>query len=154
LPAGPGESAAGIAPAAQQDEAFQKIAKEYVEDLLRMHPEYATELGDHRYDGQLTDYAPEMRARALVSDRQFLKKLEAFTDTSKLTGANQVDVRILLQSLLKRGVAARIFGIYSYGCAAVDQRLGSALHPRTVEHARVIVVDQPAALRQRRRCQQ
>src|SRR5205085_9636637 len=57
--------------ATPQDAAFQKIAKDYVEELLQMHPEYATELGDHRFDGQLTDYAPATRARALASDRQF-----------------------------------------------------------------------------------
>ena len=83
----------------EQDEAFQKIAKDYVEELLQMHPEYATELGDHRFDGQLTDYAPETRARALTSDRQFREKLEAFTDISKLTGPNQVDARILRENI-------------------------------------------------------
>src|SRR5436190_23208215 len=90
---------AAIASATPQDDAFQKIAKDYVEELLQMHPEYATELGDHRFDGQLTDYAPEIRARALASDRQFREKLVAYTDISKLTGANQVDVRILRENI-------------------------------------------------------
>lgn len=85
--------------ATSEDEAFQAIAKEYVEALLQMHPEYATELGDHRFDGQLTDYSPETRAKALASDREFLKRLEAFTDTSKLTGANQIDLRILRENI-------------------------------------------------------
>ena len=88
-----------IARASSQDEAFQKIAKDYVEELLRMHPEYATELGDHRFDGQVTDYSAETRSRALTSDRQYLKKLEPFADTSKLTGPNQVDVRILRENI-------------------------------------------------------
>jgi uncharacterized protein (DUF885 family) len=85
--------------ASPQDDAFQKIAKDYVEDLFRMHPEYATELGDHRFDGQLTDYAPETRAKALANDRQFREKLQAFGDISKLTGANQVDLRILRENI-------------------------------------------------------
>jgi uncharacterized protein (DUF885 family) len=90
---------AAIARATTQDDAFQKIAKEYVEDVLRMHPEYATELGDHRFDGQLTDYAPETRARALASDRKFREKLQAFSDLSKLSGPNQVDIRILRDNI-------------------------------------------------------
>lgn len=85
--------------ATQQDDAFQKIAKEYVEEVLRMHPEYATELGDHRFDGQLTDYSAETRAKALASDRQFQKKLEIFSDPSKLSGPNQVDIRILRDNI-------------------------------------------------------
>ena len=85
--------------ATSQDDAFQKIAKDYVEELLRMHPEYATELGDHRFDGQLSDYAPETRAKALANDRQFREKLQAFADISKLTGANQVDLRILRENI-------------------------------------------------------
>jgi uncharacterized protein (DUF885 family) len=85
--------------ASPQDDAFQKIAKDYVEGLLQRNPEYATELGDHRFDGQLTDYAPETRARQLTSDRQFREKLQALSDISKLTGANQVDVRILRENI-------------------------------------------------------
>jgi len=40
-----------------QDDAFQKIANDYIEQYLRANPEDATELGDHRFDGQLTDYS-------------------------------------------------------------------------------------------------
>src|SRR5262245_32892231 len=85
--------------ATSEDEAFQKIAKDYVEEMLRTHPEYATELGDHRFDGELTDYSAETRARALTTNRQFREKLERFNDISKLTGANQVDVRILRENI-------------------------------------------------------
>ena len=85
--------------ATPQDEAFQKVAKEYVENLLKTHPEYATELGDHRFDGELTDYSAETRAKALANAKQFLQKLQPLTDTSKLTGPNQVDVRILRENI-------------------------------------------------------
>ncbi|MBO0696333.1 MAG: hypothetical protein J2P56_09565, partial [Verrucomicrobia bacterium] len=43
--------------ATPQNDAFQKIAHEYIEEYLRANPEEATELGDHRFDGQLTDYS-------------------------------------------------------------------------------------------------
>jgi uncharacterized protein (DUF885 family) len=85
--------------ATPQDEEFQKIAKEYVEGLLQAQPEYATELGDHRFDDRLTDYSPEARTKRLASAKQIREKLQKFSDVSKLTGANRVDIRILKDNI-------------------------------------------------------
>ena len=82
-----------------QDVEFEKIAKDYCEELLSSHPEYATELGDHRFDGSLTDYSVEARNRRLASARQFLEALKKFDDYRQLTGPNQVDVRILRENI-------------------------------------------------------
>jgi uncharacterized protein (DUF885 family) len=78
-----------------QDGEFEKIAKDYVETYLSSHPEFATELGDHRFDGVLTDYSPETRTRTLANAKQVRETLKKFDDYKQLTGANQVDVRIL-----------------------------------------------------------
>ena len=85
--------------AATQDAEFQKTAKEYVDGLLQASPEYATELGDHRFDGQVTDYSAEARAKELARAKQFRENLRQFSDIAKLTGANQVDVRILKDNI-------------------------------------------------------
>jgi uncharacterized protein (DUF885 family) len=85
--------------ATPQDDEFQKIAKDYVDGLLQAHPEYATELGDHRLDDTLTDYSPEARAKQLARAKQFRERLKGFNDFTKLTGANQVDVRILRENI-------------------------------------------------------
>src|ERR1700719_4166626 len=77
------------------DDEFEKIAKDYVENYLASHPENATELGDHRFDGVLSDYSAETRSRMLASAKQFREALKKFEDYKQLTGANQVDVRIL-----------------------------------------------------------
>jgi len=82
-----------------KDDDFQKIAKDYVEGFLASHPEYATELGDHRFDDQLSDYSAATRNRLLTQAKQFREQLKAFDDISKLTGANQVDVRILRDNI-------------------------------------------------------
>src|SRR5213083_418564 len=84
--------------ATSQDDAFQKIAHEYIEQYLRTNPEDATELGDHRFDGQLTDYSPEVRAKELATQKEFREKLNAI-DGSQLTGANNVDFRILKENI-------------------------------------------------------
>jgi uncharacterized protein (DUF885 family) len=86
------------ASATTQDDEFQKIAHDYIEQELQSNPEQATELGDHRFDGQLTDYSPEARARELAAQKEFRNKLSAI-DGSRLTGANNVDFRILKENI-------------------------------------------------------
>ncbi len=82
-----------------KDDEFEKIAKDYVEGFLSSHPENATELGDHRFDDQLSDYLPDTRNRLLARAKQFREKLKKFNDVSQLSGANQVDVRILRDNI-------------------------------------------------------
>jgi uncharacterized protein (DUF885 family) len=84
-----------------KDDEFEKIAKDYVEGMLAAHPEFATELGDHRFDDQLTDYSPDSRQRQLIRAKQIREALKEFDDFSQLTGANQVDVRILRDNVDK-----------------------------------------------------
>jgi len=86
------------AAATTQDDAFQKIAHDYVEQYLRANPEDATELGDHRFDGQLTDYSPEARAKDLSTQKEFRDKLNTI-DAPQLTGANNIDFRILKENI-------------------------------------------------------
>lgn len=92
--------------ATPQDEQFQKIAHDYIEELLQTNPEYATELGDHRFDDKLSDYSAEATAKELASVKEARQKLEAFNDLGQLTGANKVDVRIL-----KEALDSEIFGL-------------------------------------------
>src|SRR6266436_3292043 len=84
--------------ATTQDDAFQKIAHDYIEQYLQANPEDATELGDHRFDGQLTDYSSDAQAKDLATQKEFRGKLNAI-DGSQLTGANNVDFRILKENI-------------------------------------------------------
>src|SRR5213593_3933403 len=86
------------AAATTQDDAFQKLAHDYVEQYLRTNPEAATELGDHRFDGQLTDYSREALAKDLATQKEFREKLNAI-DGSQLASANNVDFRILKENI-------------------------------------------------------
>ena len=81
------------------DEEFEKIAKDYVEGFLSSHPESATELGEHRFDDLLTDYSHSTRDKMLARAKQFREQLQRFDNFSQLTGANQVDVRILRDNI-------------------------------------------------------
>src|SRR5215217_4412378 len=84
--------------ATSQDDAFQKIAQDYVEQYLKANPEQATELGDHRFDGELTDYSAQARAKDLATQKEFRDKLNAI-DGTQLTGANNIDFRILKENI-------------------------------------------------------
>jgi len=84
--------------ATPQDDAFQKIAHDYIEQYLQANPEAATDLGDHRFDGQLTDYSPDARAKELATLKEVRGKLNAM-DASQLTGANSIDFRILKENI-------------------------------------------------------
>ena len=84
--------------ATSQDDAFQKVAHDYVERYLQANPEQATELGDHRFDGELTDYSAQARAKDLATQKEFRDKLNAI-DGTQLTGANNIDFRILKENI-------------------------------------------------------
>ncbi|HEV2803752.1 MAG TPA: DUF885 domain-containing protein [Chthoniobacterales bacterium] len=92
--------------ATPDDDRFQKLAKDYIEGLLEANPEYATSLGDHRFDDKLTDYSDDAVAKELKRAKDFRQQLEQFSDLTKLTGPNRVDVR-----LLKDNIDNEIFGI-------------------------------------------
>src|SRR5450759_5293295 len=84
--------------ATTQDDQFQKISSDYIEQYLQANPEDATELGDHRFDVHLTDYSPDVRAKDLGTQKEFRGKLNVI-DGSQLTGANNVDFRILKENI-------------------------------------------------------
>ena len=92
--------------ATPEDDRFQKSAKDYVEGLLEANPEYATELGDHRFDDRLTDYSDDAVTKELARAKDVRQQIEQFNDLTKLTGPNRVDVR-----LLKDNLDNEIFGI-------------------------------------------
>ena len=81
--------------ATPDDERFQELANEYIEQTLQSHPEQATELGDHRFDDRLTDYSAEARAKELAAAKAFREKLNGFGPDAKLSATNSVDLRIM-----------------------------------------------------------
>jgi uncharacterized protein (DUF885 family) len=84
------------------DEEFESLAAEAVESILSRRPEFASSLGDHRFDDRLTDQSQE----ALEDDgrawRRWLKALNA-VDVEALSADHAVDAAILgnrLEALL------------------------------------------------------
>jgi uncharacterized protein (DUF885 family) len=80
------------------DQRFEKLAKDYFEQALPMSPEFATQLGDHRFDSKLTDYSPEAERRGRALDESTLKALNDIP-LAELSQVNQIDARILRHRL-------------------------------------------------------
>ena len=100
----PAPTASGVstpdrqAEASQADAAFATLSSQYLDQALALSPVWATQVGDHRFDGELDDLSAEGRARSDAFNRRMLAALDAI-DLAALTRQNQVDARILRNQL-------------------------------------------------------
>jgi len=84
---------------------FHALAEDAVEDLLRLDPEWATDLGDHRFDDQLTDLSEAGLAGAAATLADHRDELDSL-DADELVPADAVDAQIL-----RAGLDRRLFGL-------------------------------------------
>jgi uncharacterized protein (DUF885 family) len=80
------------------DQKFETLARSYIEKLLEMEPERATQLGDHRYDNRLNDYSAEGIKRSRAFTQEYLKELAAIPVKS-MSRTNSIDYRIMRSRL-------------------------------------------------------
>jgi uncharacterized protein (DUF885 family) len=89
------------AAAGQSAAQFRLLAEDYLDDLARRHPDVATDLGDHRFDGQLPDHG----AAALDDERRRLDEFAAqltAIDQAGLDAELRVDAAVLGNNLARR----------------------------------------------------
>ena len=108
-----------------QDAGFESFAETYVEELLAMRPEWATLLGDHRYDHRLDDYSSDGVDRDLAFQRQSLRRLETM-DPARLSQVNRVDYRILKANI--RSMIFRLEDLKEYQWNPMVYNVGSAVY--------------------------
>jgi uncharacterized protein (DUF885 family) len=84
---------------------LDKLAADYLDDLMRRHPDTATGLGDHRFDDLLPDDSGQARADERRALDGFAARLEHI-DTARLSAEMQVDA-----AMLADGIARRVFEI-------------------------------------------
>jgi uncharacterized protein (DUF885 family) len=77
-----------------QDQAFDKLAEDFMNEFPALNPVGATALGDHRFDRRLNQVSPEARAGKRKFYRSYLKRLEEI-DRGQLSRPNQVDYALL-----------------------------------------------------------
>ncbi len=99
-------SAQATASAAQRSKDLAALFHDIWEDTLKHSPEYASTLGDKRYNDQLSDYsAREVNAR-LERGLGYIARL-SMIDTSGLSDQEQLSADLMLRSLTEDQEAAR-----------------------------------------------
>jgi len=77
-----------------EDRKFEAIANQFIENFLKLHPQWATGLGEHRYDYLLDDYSVEGIQKKKAFYQAYLDTLNAI-DSSRLSTPNRIDYSIL-----------------------------------------------------------
>ena len=97
--AAPGaDTASATADTAKADAAFADLSKRALEGWLQLSPVSATQIGEHKYDGELDDLSAAGRQKSLDFSKKILAELDA-TDVAALSRENQVDAAILRNQL-------------------------------------------------------
>ncbi|MCC4594260.1 DUF885 family protein [Xanthomonas campestris pv. phormiicola] len=100
-PASPQPAAAAAAPAQTPQQAFAALLDAQWQYQLEHHPEFASIIGDTRYNDRWSDYSPA----ALQDERQatadFLKRFEA-VDGKALSAQDQLSLQMMLRQLRDR----------------------------------------------------
>ena len=147
-----------------QDADFVALAETYIEDFLDRYPEYATELGYHRFDGRFGDYSAAGIAAGIAWNKRYLNDLEAI-DPARLSPANAIDYEILMNEVrfsiwsgeelrehewnpMRYGVGGALYSLLAREFAPLEDRLASLKQrleglPAVFEAARANLVSPP-----------
>lgn len=94
------------APVADRTKALNALFDEIWQDKLKHSPEYASYLGDKRYNDQLTDYSVQAINAALARGRDYIRRLGAI-DTTGLPDQEKLSAELMMRSLIDDQEAAR-----------------------------------------------
>jgi uncharacterized protein (DUF885 family) len=92
----PSASAPPAANAAQNRKDLNAIFQDYWEDNLKHSPEFASNLGDKRYNDQIGDYSVKAENETIAREQNFMMRLAA-VDTTGLTAQEMISRDLLLR---------------------------------------------------------
>jgi uncharacterized protein (DUF885 family) len=98
--------AAKAAPAAERSKQLSALFASMWEDNLKRNPEFASTLGDKRYDDQLSDASVEAVNADLARDRTYIEELSQI-DTTGLSDQEKLSVSLMLRDLIDAQEGAR-----------------------------------------------
>lgn len=99
--------------------ALARLAEQAWEETMRESPEYATMLGDHRYDDRLSDDSDEARERSLARARERLARLDALSE-EELDDEDRIT-----RDVMRRGARLELDGAaHEFHLWNVDQMSG------------------------------
>lgn len=128
----PAPPAATTAPASKAQDAaadaqFAALSKRALDTWMQLSPVFATQAGEHRFDGQLDDLSAAGRSKALTASKALLTELDAI-DTSKLSRDNQVDAAILRTQLQSNIWDAEVMQSWAWDPQVYGGLAGSAIY--------------------------
>jgi uncharacterized protein (DUF885 family) len=91
--------AAATSSVAQRSKDLSKLFAEIWEDRLKHSPEFASFLGDKRYNDQLSDYSIQEVNASLARGRAFIQRLSEI-DTTGLPEQERLSAELMLRSLI------------------------------------------------------
>jgi uncharacterized protein (DUF885 family) len=91
-------ASSSAAAGSEADTRFEELAERFVDAWPAFSPVGATQLGDHRFDGQLDQISPAARKREAAFYREYLELL-APIPREQLSRANQIDAELLRHHL-------------------------------------------------------
>ena len=97
---------AANASVADRSKALNALFDEIWQDKLKHAPEYASYLGDKRYNDQLTDYSVQAVNASLARGRGYIEKL-GMIDTTGLPDQEKLSAELMMRSLIDDQEAAR-----------------------------------------------
>ncbi len=83
-----------------RSEALSSLFKEMWEDQLKHSPEFASSLGDRRYNDQLSDLSPRAVNDSLARGRDYLARLAAI-DTAGLSDQEKLSAELMERELIE-----------------------------------------------------
>jgi uncharacterized protein (DUF885 family) len=89
-----------------QSKALSSLFTQIWEDRLKRSPEFASSIGDKRYNDQLTDYSTQALNAALARGRDYIRKLSEI-DTTGLTDQEKLSADLMLRQLIEEQEAAK-----------------------------------------------
>jgi uncharacterized protein (DUF885 family) len=91
---------------AERSNALSALFADIWQDTLKHSPEFASSIGDKRYDDQLTDYSTQEVNASLARGRGFIEKLSVI-DTTGLPDQERLSAELMLRSLIDSQEAAK-----------------------------------------------
>jgi uncharacterized protein (DUF885 family) len=91
---------------AARSKALSALLTEIWEDQLKRSPEFASSIGDKRYDDQLTDYSVKAFNASLARGLEYIQRLGEI-DTTGLTDQEKLSSELMLRSLIDDQQAAK-----------------------------------------------
>jgi uncharacterized protein (DUF885 family) len=101
-----GQAAAGAESVEARSKELSALFAQIWQDSLKHSPEFASSLGDKRYDDQLTDYSSQEVNASLARGRGYIEKL-SLIDTTGLPDQEKLSAELMLRSLIDQQEGAK-----------------------------------------------